>query len=204
MKHNYWNFFYKNKNINNKLNFPSQFSIFTLSKDVEKNILIELGCGNGRDAFYMAKYYNKIIAIDSSKIAIKDNIKKFKNIKNLVFLRADLTRKITIEIPNKEKKTFYARFFFHTLKNKEILAMVNKLSSLLNKNEKVFLEYRTHLDKKTKKIFKKHFRNYIDPKKMVKIFKKENFINIYSKSSYGYALFGNEDPHIARQIFIKK
>ena len=204
MKHNYWNFFYKNKNINNKLNFPSQFSIFTLSKDVEKNILIELGCGNGRDAFYMAKYYNKIIAIDSSKIAIKDNIKKFKNIKNLVFLREDLTRKITLEIPNKEKKTVYARFFFHTLKNKEILAMVNKLSSLLNKNEKVFLEYRTHLDKKTKKIFQKHFRNYIDPKKMVKIFKKENFINIYSNSSYGYALFGNEDPHIARQIFIKK
>ena len=121
MKHNYWNFFYKNKNINNKLNFPSQFSIFTLSKDVEKNILIELGCGNGRDACYMAKYYNKIIAIDSSKIAIKDNIKEFKNIK-----------------------------------------------------------------------------------KMVKIFKKENFINIYSNSSYGYALFGNEDPHIARQIFIKK
>ena len=204
MKHNYWNFFYKNKNINNKLNFPSQFSIFTLSKDVEKNILIELGCGNGRDAFYMAKYYNKIIAIDSSKIAIKDNIKKFKNIKNLVFLRENLTRKITLEIPNKEKKTVYARFFFHTLKNKEILAMVNILSSLLNKNEKVFLEYRTHLDKKTKKIFKKHFRNYIDPKKMVKIFKKENFINIYSNSSYGYALFGNEDPHIARQIFIKK
>ena len=204
MKHNYWNFFYKNKNINNKLNFPSQFSIFTLSKDVEKNILIELGCGNGRDACYMAKYYNKIIAIDSSKIAIKDNIKEFKNIKNLVFLRENLTRKITLEIPNKEKKTVYARFFFHTLKNKEILAIVNKLSSLLNKNEKVFLEYRTHLDKKTKKIFKKHFRNYIDPKKMVKIFKKENFINIYSNSSYGYALFGNEDPHIARQIFIKK
>ena len=204
MKHDYWNFFYKNKSINNKLNFPSQFSIFTLSKDVEKNILIELGCGNGRDACYMANYYNKIIAIDSSKIAIKDNIKKFKNIKNLVFLRENLTRKITLEIPNKEKKTVYARFFFHTLKNKEILATVNKLSSLLNKNEKVFLEYRTHLDKKTKKIFKKHFRNYIDPKKMVKIFKKENFINIYSNSSYGYALFGNEDPYIARQIFIKK
>ena len=204
IRSNYWNNFYSKKTSLDKINFPSQFSMFTLSNDIKKNLLIEFGCGNGRDAHYMSKYYKRVICYDSSKFVIKNNINKFKDIKNLKFVNHDIIKKNDLNFLKKYKKTIYARFFIHSLKNDEIDIFIKILSFLLKKNEKIFLEYRTDLDKKTKKTFKKHFRNYLDPKKIINLFKKENIENIYSNTSYGYALFGNEDPHIARQIFVKK
>jgi len=201
---NYWNNFYSKKISSNKINFPSQFSMFTLSNDIKKNLLIEFGCGNGRDAYYMSRYYKRVIGYDSSEFVIKKNISIFKGIKNLKFVNRNIIKKYDLNYLKKYQKTIYARFFIHTLKNDEIDIFIKILSFLLKKNEKIFLEYRTHLDIKTKKTFKKHFRNYLDPKKIINLFKKENIENIYSNSSYGYALFGNEDPHIARQIFVKK
>ena len=204
IRSNYWNNFYSKKTSLDKINFPSQFSMFTLSNDIKKNLLIEFGCGNGRDAHYMSKYYKRVICYDSSNFVIKNNINKFKDIKNLKFVNHDIIKKNDLNFLKKYKKTIYARFFIHSLKNDEIDIFIKILSFLLKKNEKIFLEYRTDLDKKTKKTFKKHFRNYLDPKKIINLFKKENIENIYSNTSYGYALFGNEDPHIARQIFVKK
>ena len=200
----YWKNFYRKKKLSTAINFPSQFSMFTLSNDIKKNLLIEFGCGNGRDAHYMSKYYKKVIGFDSSGFVIKKNISSFKGIKNLKFVNRDIIKKSDLNFLKKYKKTIYARFFIHTLKNDEINIFIKTLSFLLKKNEKIFLEYRTHLDKKTKKTFKKHYRNYLDPKSIINLFKKEKFENVYSNSSYGYALFGNEDPHIARQIFVKK
>ena len=202
-RNSYWNKFYKTKKIKEKINFPSQFSIFTLSYDLNKNILIEFGCGNGRDAFHMSNHYKKIIAYDLSKSAIFDNIRKFRNIKNVNFNITDVTKDFDTRYLKKLKKTIYARFFIHSLKNDEIKIFIKLLSRILNKNEKVFLEYRTHLDKKKKKVFKKHFRNYLNPKKIIRFFTKEKFVNIYSKSSCGFAIFNEEDPHVARQIYKK-
>ena len=199
----YWNNFYKIKRFDNKISFPSQFSIFTLSHDINKNILIEFGCGNGRDAFHMSKYYKKTLAFDLSKSAISNNIKKFKKIKNLNFEVCDVTKDINITYLKKLKKTIYARFFVHSLKNNEIEIFIKFVSKILNKNEKVFLEYRTHLDKNKKKVFKKHFRNFLNPNKIIDFFDKVKIKNIYSKSSYGFAIFNEEDPHVSRQFFKK-
>jgi len=200
---NYWNYFYKDKKFNSKINFPSQFAVFTLSKDINKNTLIEFDCGNGRDSHYLSNYYKKVLAYDLSESVINDNVKKFKHIKNLKFFNQDIIEKFNLKFLKKYNKTIYARFFLHTLTDKKIFFFSKLISSILKKNEKVFLEYRTHLDKKIKKTYNNHYRNFLNPKKIIKIFKKENFKNIYSQSSYGYASFGKEDPHIARQIFIK-
>jgi tRNA G46 methylase TrmB len=56
---NYWNIFYKNKNILSKLNFPSQFAVFTLSEKQNENTVIEIGCGNGRDSFFFFEIFQK-------------------------------------------------------------------------------------------------------------------------------------------------
>ena len=78
------------------------------------------------------------------------------------------------------------------------------VSKLLNKNEKIFVEYRTHLDKRKKKFFDNHYRNFLNPKKVINDFKKEKLVKFYSISGHGYAVFNDEDPHVARQVFIKK
>ena len=203
-KNIYWQRFYKNKKFNKEINFPSQFSIFTLSQKQKNKILIEFGCGNGRDASYMCKYYDKIYAFDISERAIKNNKNKFKKLKNLNFSVCDVTKNFNSIKLKKLKKNIYARFFLHTLNDTEIKMFVKLVSKILNKNEKIFLEYRTHLDKNKKKIFKNHYRNFLNPIKIINIFKKEKIKNIYSVNGHGLAIFNDEDPHVSRQIFEKK
>ena len=203
-KNIYWQRFYKNKKFNKEINFPSQFSIFTLSQKQKNKVLIEFGCGNGRDASYMCKYYDKIYAFDISERAIKNNKNKFKKLKNLNFSVCDVTKNFNSINLKKLKKNIYARFFLHTLNDTEIKMFVKLVSKILNKNEKIFLEYRTHLDKNKKKIFKNHYRNFLNPIKIINIFKKEKIKNIYSVNGHGLAIFNDEDPHVSRQIFQKK
>ena len=203
-KNIYWQRFYKNKKFNKEINFPSQFSIFTLSQKQKNKVLIEFGCGNGRDASYMCKYYDKIYAFDISERAIKNNKDKFKKLKNLNFSVCDVTKNFNSINLKKLKKNIYARFFLHTLNDTEIKMFVKLVSKILNKNEKIFLEYRTHLDKNKKKIFKNHYRNFLNPIKIINIFKKEKIKNIYSVNGHGLAIFNDEDPHVSRQIFEKK
>ena len=203
-KNKYWQKFYKNKSFNSKVNFPSQFSIFTLSQKKDKDILIEFGCGNGRDASYMSKYYKKIYAFDISKSAIFHNKIMFSKLNNLIFKICDVTEVFKVKNLKKLKKTIYTRFFLHTLTDNEIKIFIKLISKILNKGEMIFLEYRTHLDKNKKKVFKNHFRNFLNPKKVISFFDKEKMKNIYSVSGYGFAIFDKEDPHVCRQIFQKK
>ena len=201
---NYWNKFYKNKKILNKLNFPSQFAVFSLSEKQNESTVIEIGCGNGRDSFFFSKYFKNIYAFDKSDNAIKYNRNNYEKIKNLNFYRYDINEHFEFSKLIKLKKILYARFFLHTLNNDEILKFINLSSMLVNKNEKVFLEYRVLEDKNNKKIFKNHLKNYLNPNKIAKLFKIHSFKLDYNVVGQGFAKYGAEDPFIARQIFIKK
>ena len=90
------------------------------------------------------------------------------------------------------------------MKDNEILKFIELSSKLLNKNEKVFIEYRVIEDKNKKKIFKNHFRNYLNPKQIEKFFIKYSFKLNYNIIGNGFAKYESEDPFVARQIFIKK
>ena len=203
-KNRYWQKFYKNRSFNDKVSFPSQFSIFTLSQKHNKKTLVEFGCGNGRDVSYMSKFFKKTYAFDISESAIKHNIDKFKSFKNLNFKICDVTKNFSYKNLKKLNKLIYTRFFIHTLSDDEIKIFIKLLSKIMNKNEKIFLEYRTHLDKNKKKVFKNHYRNFLNPEKVKIFFHKENFKNTYSINGFGLAIFDEEDPHVSRQIFQKK
>lgn len=98
----YWEKFYKTKKLDIHTVTSSQFSIFTLNKKKDEDVAFEFGCGNGRDASYLSKF------------------------------------------------------------------------------------------------FKSHYRNFLDPKWIIKLCSKEKLKNIYSVSANGLAVFKEEDPHISR------
>ena len=86
----YWQKFYRTKKLNSYIDFPSQFSMFVLSKKTKENVLLEFGCGNGRDASYLSQFYKKTFAFDISKVAIRLNKKKYKKFKSLKFEVCDV------------------------------------------------------------------------------------------------------------------
>jgi SAM-dependent methyltransferase len=201
---NYWNKFYKKKKLINKLNFPSQFSVFVLGEKENENTLIEFGCGNGRDAFFFSSYFKKVYAFDKSTIAINYNSNKYNKIKNLKFYQQDINNSLPNHNFFNDKKLIYARFFLHTLTNKEISKFCELVSSVLKKKERLFVEYRSNRDRLRMKTYNNHYRNYLTPSKVVKLFENYSFQLIYGISGKGLAKYKNEDAIVTRQIFIKR
>ena len=71
----FWNYFYKKKN---SVSSASNFAKFCIKNYIIKNSkLLEIGCGNGRDAFYFCKKSIFVTALDKSKEVIQLN--KLKN-----------------------------------------------------------------------------------------------------------------------------
>ena len=103
---NYWNKYYKKaSNIN-----ESTFAKFTYKRiQNKKGKILDIGCGNGRDAYFFNKNGFNVTGVDISQKAIKENLKN--KIKNLVFKKFDVGK----DKPKGKFEIIYCRFFVHTL-----------------------------------------------------------------------------------------
>ena len=72
----YWNNFYSKFSLSDE----SSFARFSVKYFKKNSSLLDVACGNGRDTFFFIKKGIKCKGIDISKIAIKNNSKKLKNI----------------------------------------------------------------------------------------------------------------------------
>tara|TARA_B100000674_G_scaffold453905_1_gene426482 strand:- start:75 stop:719 length:645 start_codon:yes stop_codon:yes gene_type:complete len=208
---NYWNKFYKERD---KKIFSSNFAKFLKKKIInKKSNILEIGTGNGRDAFYFSKYSKSVIAIDQSKIAINNNklrVKRLK-IKNLIFKSLSLNNFLKIKKKN-QINLIYARFFIHSINQNKENFFLKKLVDFNNLKPLIVLEFRTTKDKlmkKGKRISKferytDHYRRFIETNKFEKKIKNMGFIIIYKKFGINLSKTKNDNPHLCRIIFKKK
>ena len=203
----YWDNYYKNIKKNNR---ASNFSKFILKKFLKKkSILLDIGTGDGRDAFYFNNNIKFVFAIDNSGVAIKKNDinKKKSNFKKILF------KKMSIQnlkyFKSKKINFIYARFFLHAINMKNENIFLKNLRNNFDLNTLVALEFRTTKDKlmeKGKKISKyeritDHYRRFIDSKKLEKKLKKKRFQIIYRKEGVNLSKTRTENPHLCRIIF---
>ena len=207
---NYWNKYYHN---NKKLTPKSNFALFIKKKFVKKNFnILELGTGNGRDAFYLSKFFKSIIAVDQSSSAIKENKLKSKRlgINNLTFKKLNVNNLLNLK--NKKRiNLIYARFFIHSIDLRKEDLLIKNLSKFTNKDIYIALEFRTIKDKlmnKGKKISKyeritDHYRRFINPDNLIKKFLKNGYKVFYKKNGTNLSKTKTENPHLSRIIFFK-
>lgn len=197
----YWEKFYKK--VRKKRLSRTKFADFVLKKINKNYTLIDFGCGDGRDSFYFAKYIKKTIGIDSCRYVIEENnLNKNKNIQFLNYnvQNKNLYLKLKKIISPESKNNVYARFFLHTLNNKQIRNFLLIAKKIIKRNGSIFIEYRTEKDKKNQKIFKNHYRNFINPKNLENTLHKLNLKSVFFKEGKGMAKYKNEDAYVARHI----
>ena len=191
----YWNNFYS-KNITFP---PSQFAAMTASELEETTGILEIGCGNGRDAVFFSSRGHSVRAIDASKVAIEKN--KQANLGNPLTQFIHLDAKDIRRIVRENKSTIgavYSRFFLHSIDEKIQNEIISSIVEESNPGTKVFFEYRTTEDEKIKKIFGQHFRRYIDHEDLVRSLKAVGLEIIYEIAGGGMAYYKGEDPHVGR------
>tara|TARA_B100000989_G_scaffold204363_1_gene154686 strand:- start:25893 stop:26546 length:654 start_codon:yes stop_codon:yes gene_type:complete len=208
---NYWDLYYSNKKTKfNPSNFVKQIG---KKKFINKNsVIIELGCGDGRDTFFLSKKIKKIYAFDKSiKIINKNKSLLFKKKNKNIFFRAGDIKNNDIfkKIKKIKFSIIYARFFIHAISEKLENRLLKKLKLMTPFNCYICLEFRTTKDKlmrKGKKISKyerltDHYRRFIDVNDFIKKIKKYDFEIIEIKQGINLSKFGSDNPHICRLIF---
>jgi ubiquinone/menaquinone biosynthesis C-methylase UbiE len=181
----YWEKFYKTHNIES----PSTFAKF-IQEYLKQNLhppisVIELGCGNGRDTYYLGKNGHAIMGIDSA-CQPKDK-------KNIKFKKMDLNEIILSE--NKHD-VVYSRFFIHSITD-------NEIDKLLKWCKNLFVaEFRAKEDEPV--LYQKHYRNKIDGNKFIKNLLKYKYDILYYIKSTNLAKYKTENPIIIRIIAKRK
>tara|TARA_Y100000992_G_C21199327_1_gene459603 strand:- start:230 stop:874 length:645 start_codon:yes stop_codon:yes gene_type:complete len=214
MKRKYWDIYYNKKK---KLFRPSNFSRFIGKKKFlnKKSIILEIGCGDGRDSFYFSKIAKKVFSVDSSsEIIRKNNLYKIENnIQNIKFfcINIGIKKQFKATIKKNNFDFVYARFFLHAIDYKSE-KLLFKNFALLPKNVIFFFEFRTikdeliNLGRKISKYERitSHYRRFINTDDFTKMLKKMHYKILYYSERKGLSKFNNEDPHLCRIFFKKK
>tara|TARA_B110000503_G_scaffold141547_1_gene235427 strand:- start:1044 stop:1646 length:603 start_codon:yes stop_codon:yes gene_type:complete len=190
---NYWETFYE-KHPENKI--PSNFAVYINSVYLNKNkTLLELGCGNGRDAIYFINQGLKVTAIDLATKEI-DYLKQL-NIQNITFKAHDFTK--LYEYSNFD--FVYSRFTLHSINEDSENSVLSQLNGVLKPGGLFLLEARSIKDKELEKEFGiDHYRRYIDLERVTKKIKDKGFTIIESLESQGLAKYKRENPYVIRII----
>lgn len=190
---------------------PSQslFAEFCLKQYIKKdNWVLELGCGNGRDALFFAANGINVLGLDLCREEISFLNKNYKSRKlgeggnKLRFKCADFTR-------YKSRQKFdviYSRFTIHSIsEEQEVDTIKNSYKNLIDGGV-LLIEARSMKDdmfSKSEKLSNHegvtdHYRRFIDLEIISNNLRKNNFEIMFSIESRGLAIYKDEDPYIIR------
>ena len=209
-KKKHWNKFYKTFALNSESNF-SRFIIKWFKKNKYKTVdktLIDIGCGNSRDAKYFKSKDIAVTGIDQSSIAIELNKKNYVYID---YFKKDICKK-KFEFNRKKFDYLYARFFIHAISLRDESQFLNNCKKISKKDSIFLFEFRTTHDplinKGTKlkgnERFYGHYRRFVDINQFIKKIEIYGFKILYISQGKNYANFKKEQPHICRMILKKK
>ena len=206
----YWDSFYKS----NHRHTPSQFCVCVLTEIPDSAVVVEFGCGNGRDSHYFASQGHITIAMDLSHEAIRscEDLALSRNIVHSKFHRGDLTSDESVQqvvgnarqLAKDRPVVFYSRFVMHTLDDEQEKRFLDVVSNLMRPGEELYLEFRSIEDADLEKHYGNHYRRYIDSKKFKSNLADEYGFGIsYYIVGKGMAKFREEDPYVSRIIGYK-
>lgn len=201
----HWNGYYKGTNL---IFEPSNFAI-SVAKEFDKFVnILEIGCGNGRDAVYFAKSGNKVMALDPSIEAINLCQTKY-NVDSVQFMISKLP-----EIESFYNSTFdviYSRFCFHAMTDEEEMDNLKAAYKVLKPSGRIFIECRSINDplsrkgeviSPTERIYG-HYRRFIVMDEMKRRMANIGFKIDHAIESNNLAVLEEDNPVIIR-IYARK
>jgi ubiquinone/menaquinone biosynthesis C-methylase UbiE len=211
----FWALFYS-KDCHLKL--PSNFAKWCLLNYFNnRSKVLELGCGNGRDTFYFLENKIPTIGLDGCSVAIRQNNHRQQNnyfgrivsfhkllFNDLVNIEPTFTAPEGINL-------IYSRFFLHAITEAEEMRVLDFCDSVLASGGLMCHEFRTTNDPLMNKgtllsAYERHtdhYRRFIDTSQFRKKLNQRGWKERYFIEAKNLAIFGDENPVVARVVFVK-
>lgn len=196
---------------------PSRFAQYVVSNYLSGgDVIVELGCGNGRDGLFLAKHVHRYVGVDQSHVAIEQARGNFAQAtqENLCFelinddfVLFDFDSIASHAFESGKRLVVYSRFTLHSITQEQEDRLFAALAAVRGGDMLVLIEARTVLDELygrgqqigTHAYVTDHFRRFIDPD----VFPERlpaRFVVSSLETSRGFAEFGHEDPIVMRAV----
>lgn len=220
MDKQYWDTFYKDHSFREDISEYSTFARFCFDNFLNKEpkTLVELGCGNARDALFFAQQGHYVLAVDQS---IDSEVKNNKHHSNLEFLESDFIRPMYCfydgetlyyhPTPNKIN-VFYSRFTLHSITEENQKELLPKVYDFLDTGGLFCIEARTIKDTKfgvgkhicdTTYFNDNHTRRFIDSQKFLNTVLSLGFKLLYFNEKDNLSVYKDDNPVLMRIILEK-
>lgn len=208
MDKNYWKNIYSQQSESEQPSLFAQYIVDTYG--VENKKLIELGCGNGRDAIYFANANAIVDAIDQCDNIIELLQHRYQRLNNLQFKCLDFTN-----LDNNSKYDIvYSRFTLHSISKEQERRVLSWAYRNLNPNGKLCIEVRGQKNEIYKVgipvdgepdafILNDHYRRFINFETFCEELKVLDFHLDFAREQKGYAPYNGTNETYIRIIVSK-
>jgi SAM-dependent methyltransferase len=214
MDKEYWNSYYAARKA---IHFPSPFCEYCCNEWIApESRILELGCGNGRDAFYLAENGHTVVGLDQSDVAVADNTKRISehNVADrLTFIADDFTAPSSKTLDfDRPFDVVYSRFTLHSVTEAEQQSIIKWVYEALPSGGSFLIECRTKNDplfSKGKRIsaseaITDHYRRFADANVLLREFLAIGFQARFFIERDNLAVFGSDNPVVARYVLAKQ
>lgn len=201
----YWNQYYKNRVCSEE---PSLFAQYVATLVESGKRLVELGCGNGRDAIYFGQCGLSVTALDLSEESI--HTLQAREVPHVQFLCDDFVNG-EIHAPNSYEYA-YSRFTIHAInRNQEQVLLKNVLRGLCP-GGRLFIEVRSIHDplfgkgkavERNAFFYDFHYRRFIVLEELVDSLQQCGYRVDYAEERTGFAPYGDSNPPVIRIVASK-
>jgi SAM-dependent methyltransferase len=202
----YWNDYYAHRSTIQRP-IPSQFATFVAGELERPHRIIEIGCGDGRDAIFFASYGHDVIGVDASLEAVKscqELVERFGLQATFLAARIDERGLWNLLDAPIRPLLIYARFFMHAITNSEEQAFLDLVTALTWTGDMLAVEYRTIRDASGAKVTERHYRRFVMPAKLEASALERGFDVSYSVEGFGFAKYKQDDAYVARTLFVRR
>lgn len=195
---------------------PSPFAVFVTDRTAAGGKLLEIGCGNGRDSLYFASRGFEVVGADYSPPALElcagrageaglNATFELLNVYDVVDVAAFIARHPA------EFDYLYARFFVHAITEHGEEELLRVCQAALKPGGRCFLEFRTNHDLRAQagrpisanEREDGHYRRFVDPDVFLQRAAAHGLGLEHRAEGHGMAVFGDEDPHVARLVLTR-
>ena len=196
----YWNSYYKKKVAPTN---PSDFAKYINSKIDSPKIILDVGCGNGRDSYYFSNQGHTVIALDNSEEALKQiTSSTFGKIPTIC---SDVSN---LEITKPFVDVVYSRFSLHSLDEESYANSLNVVYNILNLQGLFCIEVRSVEDELygegkslgTNTFETDHSRRFFTLESLLSDLRARGFEIKYSDCQHGWAPYKDLDPKVIRVV----
>jgi SAM-dependent methyltransferase len=189
----------------------STFSRFVLDRPGTPARLVDLGCGDGRDACALAAAGRTVLGVDASEEGVAHAALRAEGLgldSRLSFVACDVSDAESLRSHLEPFVAaadgpvgFYLRFFLHAIPEDAQARLLQTLDAVARPGDQLLAEFRTTGDAAIRKVHGKHFRRYLDASAFAaELSTTYRFEVEHLEEGQGLSPFGEEDPVLCRIV----